>query len=94
MVKYLGLRVKYAYIRLKRNLALYFTLWFLALLAAVSLIITSIFLPNDSPVKIWSSILVIILFIKLSYDVYLSMRTRYDNFKEKYDQTDRSLRDL
>ena len=87
-------KLKYAYMKLQRNLALYFTLWFLALLAAVSLVIDSMFVPNSSPLKFWSSILVILLFIKLSYDVYLNMKDQYEAWKEAHKQTDSTLRKL
>lgn len=90
----MDIKVKYAYLRLKRNLALYFTLWFLALLAAVSLVIDSIFIPNNSSLKLWSSLLVILLFVKLSYDVYINMRGQYETWKQQNDQTDASLRKL
>ena len=94
MVRDLDVRIKYAYLRLKRNLALYFTLWFLALLAAVSLVIDSIFIPNNSSLRVWSSLLVILLFIKLSYDVYTNMRNQYEAWKEAHKQTDSTLRKL
>jgi len=92
-LKNIDVKIRFAYIRLKRKVQLYFTLWFLALLAGVSLIIDSIFVPNDT-LKLWSTVLVVILAVKLSYDSSLNMRREYEQFKEKHEQTDNSLRNL
>lgn len=88
-------RIRYAYVRLKRKVAIYFTLWFLALLAGVSLVLDSIFISSSaSSLKIWSIIIVILLAIKLAYDTGTNMKKEYDQFKEKNNQTDASLRTI
>lgn len=87
-VRYIDVKIRYAYARLKRKLALYITLWFLALLAAVSLIIDSIFLTRSGLVlKVWSTVLVVILGAKLAYDASSKMRTEYAEFRREYGST-------
>ena len=88
-------KLRYAYVRLKRKVSLYFTLWFLALLAGVSLIIDSIFISGEAyTLKLWSTALVMILAIKLAYDATSNVKRQYTEFKEENKQTDRSLRQL
>lgn len=87
--------IRYAYVRLKRKLALYFTLWFLALLAGVSLVIDSIFIgPNVTPLKLWSAILVVLLAIKLAYDSATKMKKEYTDFKDENNLTNQVLRSI
>lgn len=91
----IDVKIKYAYARLKRKLAVYFTLWFLALLAGVSLIVDTIFISNSAfTLKLWSTLLVVMLAVKLAYDAANKMRQEYNNFKEEHDQTDKSLSTL
>jgi hypothetical protein len=91
----IDVKIRYAYVRLKRKLALYFTLWFLALLAGVSLIIDSIFInPTVVSLKWWSVVLVMLLAIKLAYDSANKMRKEYTDFKEETKLTDQTLRSI
>ncbi|MDE1871473.1 MAG: hypothetical protein KGI06_04525 [Candidatus Micrarchaeota archaeon] len=91
----IDVKIRYAYARLKRKMALYFTLWFLALLAAVSLIMDSIFIgENVISLKIWSAALVILIAIKLAYDAQLNLKKEYKSFKDEYNQTDTTLKKL
>lgn len=88
-------KIRYAYSRLKRKMALYFTLWFLALLAGVSLILDSIFISGTAtPLKLWSTIVVLMLAIKLAWDASKNIRNEYSEFKEENKQTDASLRKI
>jgi len=93
--KNIDVKIRYAYVRLKRKIAVYFTLWFLALLAGVSLILDSIFISNTAfTLKLWSTFLVLLLAVKLAWDSTKNMRTEYSQFKNETKQTDESLRSL
>ena len=94
MVKYLGIKIELAYIDLKNKLALYYTLWLLALLAGMTLVIAGIFAKSGEILKLWSVILVILLFIKVSYDAVLNMNKEYTRFKEEHQVTDDLLRKI
>ncbi len=94
-LKNIDIRIRYAYVRLKRKLALYFTLWFLALLAGVSLIIDSIFInPTVVSLKLWSVVLVILLAMKLAYDSATKMKDEYKDFKEENKLADSTIKSL
>jgi predicted transglutaminase-like protease len=94
-VKNIDVKIRYAYARFRRKLALYILLWFLALLAAVSLIIDSVFIPNAAyTLKIWSVVLVILIGLKLAYDASTKIKDEYSSFKQEYNQTDQSLKSL
>jgi len=94
-VNNMDVKIRYAYIRFKRKLELYIILWFLALLAAISLIMYIVFTPNASTVlKIWSGLLVILIGLKLAYDASTKIRDDYKTFKEQYKQTDKSLKSI
>jgi 4-hydroxybenzoate polyprenyltransferase len=91
----IDVKIRYGYARLKRKIEIYFTLWFLALLAGVSLVIDSIFVSNDAlPLKIWSVILVLLLALKLAYDASANARKQYFAFKEEHNITDSTLKKL
>ncbi len=91
----IDVKIRYAYARLKRKIAVYFTLWFLALLAGVSLVIDSIFISNGAAsLKIWSTLIVIMLSVKLAYDAATNMKKEYTEFKTENKQTDSSLNSL
>jgi len=91
----IDVKIRYAYVRLKRRIAIYFTLWFLALLAGVSLIIDSIFIGGSaSPLKLWSAVLVLILAVKLAFEAAANMKNKYEQFKEETRTTDEALREL
>ena len=80
----IDVKMRYAYARLKRKIAVYFTLWFLALLAGVSLIIDGIFISkNAAPLKWWDAIIVLMLAIKLAYDTGIKMRKEYNDFRNE-----------
>jgi hypothetical protein len=81
MPRNLDITIRYAFIRFKRKMALSLALWFIALLLGVSLIIASQFIYNNPILKIWSVILVIVLFIKLAYDTGSNMNREYREFK-------------
>ena len=91
---YLDVRIKLAYMHLKRRIALYFTLWILALLAGVSLLVAGIFYQYSIVLKLWSTLLVVLLFIKLGYDAILNMRNQYTTFKQQSGVTDNALRKI
>lgn len=94
-IRNIDVKIRYAYARLRRKVALYFTLWFLALLAGVSLIIDSIFIgENVLSLKIWSAALVVLLAVKLAYDAHANLKREYKSFKEEYNQTDSTLKRL
>jgi len=91
----IDVKIRYAYVRLRRRIAIYFTLWFLALLAGVSLIIDSIFIGGAlTPLKLWSTALVLILAIKLAFEAASNMKVKYEQFKEETHQTDETLRKI
>ena len=94
MVKYLDIKIKLAYLHFKRRIALYFTLWVLALLAGVSLLIAGIFYQYSLVLKLWSTLLVVLLFIKLGYDAILNMKNQYEGFKETDGLTDEHQRNI
>ncbi len=88
----LDVKIRYGYARLKRKIAVYFTLWFLALLAGVSLVVDSISISNAAlPLKLWSMVVVLMLAIKLAYDAMQNMRKEYTAFKVESGQTDAAL---
>lgn len=89
----MDVRIRYSYARLKRKIGIYFTLWFLALLAGVSLVIDSIYLSTD-PLKLWSIMLVVILTVKLSYDASNNAKKQYVDFKEENNISDIALKKL
>ncbi len=92
-MKNIDVTIRYAYVRLRRRLELYFTLWFLALLAGVSLIIDSIFInPTATSLKLWSVLLVVLLAIKLAYDSATKMKKDYITFRDENKLTDELLR--
>lgn len=84
-------RVRLAYKRLKRNLTIFFTLWFLAILLAVTLIISSFFIFNNFLLKLWAMILILMMAVKIAYDAASGIKRDYDQFKEDTGQTDHSL---
>jgi hypothetical protein len=91
----MDVKIRYAYARLKRKIAVYFTLWFLALLAGVSLIVDSIFInPTVVTLKYWSVLLVVLLAVKLAYDSASRMKSEYVEFKVESKQTDTTLKNL
>jgi glucan phosphoethanolaminetransferase (alkaline phosphatase superfamily) len=76
-----GVKIRFAFVRLRRKIALYFTLWFLALLTGVSLIVYVIFInPTVYSLKIWSVVLVVMLSVKLAYDLASAMKKEYADF--------------
>jgi uncharacterized membrane protein len=91
----IDVKIRYGYARLKRKIAVYFTLWFLALLAGISLVLDSIFISSTAnPLKIWSVLIVLMLAIKLAYDTATNMKKEYVEFKAEHNQTDKSLSQL
>ena len=80
MVKDIDIKVKWAYIRFKEKLALSFTLYFIALLLGISLILSSEFVYNNYLLKVWSVVLLILLFIKVAYDAGVNMKRQYSDF--------------
>jgi hypothetical protein len=82
-------KIRYAYVRLKRKIAVYFTLWFLALLAGVSLVIDGIFITqNAAPLRWWDAAIVIMLAMKLAYDTGIKMKKEYTTFREENKKID------
>jgi hypothetical protein len=80
-----GVKIRFAFVRLRRKIALYFTLWFLALLTGVSLIVYVIFInPTVYSLKIWSVVLVVMLSVKLAYDLASAMKKEYADFARHY----------
>lgn len=80
----IDVRIRYTYARLKRKIAVYFTLWFLALLAGVSLVIDGIFISkNAAPLKWWDAVIVIMLAVKLAYDTGIKMKKEYMDFRDE-----------
>ncbi len=94
MVKDLDVRVEIAYRELKRNFTIYFSLLLLAFIAATSLVIYGIFYYNNGLGRVWSAVVILLLFIKLGYDAIKNMRQRYREFKEEHELTDKMLLDL
>jgi hypothetical protein len=80
MVRDLDIKVRWAYLNLKRKIELQFTLYLIALLLATSLIIAN-FVYDNPLLKIWSVILVILLFVKIGYDSVETMRREYADFR-------------
>jgi 4-hydroxybenzoate polyprenyltransferase len=94
-IKAMDVKIRFAYARMIRRIGIYFTLWFLALLAGVSLVIDSIFVSNDAlPLKVWSVVLVLILAIKLAYDASNNAKKEYMSFKEENKISDSGLKSL
>lgn len=91
----IDVKIRYAYARLKRRIAIYFTLWFLALLAGVTLIIYSLFIRGDNlALKLWSTLLVLMLAVKLAYEASENMRRKYEMFKTEEKVPDSVLRSI
>ncbi|MGI0100099.1 MAG: hypothetical protein ACREBH_00010 [Candidatus Micrarchaeaceae archaeon] len=87
-------KVRIAYIRLRRRIMIFFTLWFLAILLAVSLIISSFFVFNNFLLKLWAIILILMMCTKIAYDAALGIKKQYEQFKEDTGQTDASLQKI
>jgi len=83
MPRDIDVKIKYAYIRLKRRLKTIFTMWLLALLASATLLVANFFL-NIYLLKVWSSILAIMLLIKVAFDIGNSMKKEYNTFKNEH----------
>jgi len=91
----MDVKLRYSYARLKRKIEIYFTLWFLALLAGVSLVIDSIFVSNDAlPLKLWSILLVVLLALKLSYDASNNAKKQYFSFRDENKLSDTTIKKL
>ena len=86
--------IRVAYIRLKRKLTIFFTLWFLAILLSVTLVISSFFVFNNFVLKLWAIILVLMMSVKVAYDTATGMKREYEQFKEDTGHTDSSLKTL
>ena len=94
MVKNIDIKIRLAYIHLKKKIALYLVLWLVALFAGAGLLIASLFYPSNILLKSWSVILVLLVFIKLGYDVAADMKEKYETFKDQNKVTDSTLRQL
>ncbi len=81
MVKDVDLKLKWAYIQFKRKVEVAYTVYFLAILLGVSLLISSYFVYNNAALKIWSILLIILLFAKLSYDAARNMKREYEEYR-------------
>ena len=91
----IDVKLRYSYARLRRKIEIYFTLWFLALLAGVSLVVDSIFVSNDAlPLKLWSILLVVLLALKLSYDASNNAKKQYMEFKQENKLPESTLKQL
>ena len=71
------IKVKWAYLRFKRKLTVVLGLYFIAILMSVSLILASEFVFNNPILKLWSTVLVVILFVKISHDTRKNLRYQY-----------------
>jgi len=83
MPKDIDVKIKYAYLELKRKLGFVFTIWLLALLASATLLIANFFL-NIPLLKMWSSVLAIMLLIKVAFDIGNGMNKEYAAFKNEH----------
>jgi hypothetical protein len=87
-------KIRMAYLRFKWRIALYFTLWLIALVAGGVLLVAIIFFNHGLMLKMLFLALVVLLFIKLAYGANRHMRHQYDSFKEENGMTDTALRKL
>lgn len=90
--RYLDIKIKLAYLHLKRKIAVYFILWISALIAGASLMIASLFYPYSLVLKLWTVVLIVLIFVKLGYNVAADMKQKYESFKSDKKVTDNTLR--
>jgi hypothetical protein len=87
-----GVKIKLAYLRFKWKIALYFTLWLVALIAGAGLLIAVIFFQYSRILRVCFLVIVLLIFVKLAYDASRGMRHQYDNFKQENGVTDETLK--
>jgi hypothetical protein len=74
--KDIDVRVRYEYMQIKNRFKVIFTIWLLALIASATLLVAGFF-ANSYILKIWASLLAIILLIKIAFDVGNNMKKEY-----------------
>lgn len=94
MVRNVDIKIKLAYIHLKKKIALYLVLWLVALFAGAGLLVMSVFYPSSVVLKFWSVILVLLVFIKLGYDVAADMKEKYETFKDQNNLSGHDLKNI
>ncbi|MDE1865543.1 MAG: hypothetical protein KGH94_02805 [Candidatus Micrarchaeota archaeon] len=94
MVKNLDVRVEVAYIELRRNLTIYFSLLLLSFIAATSLVVYGLLYYNTGLGRAWSAVVIFLLFIKLGYDAVEDMKRRYRQFKVDNALNDAMMKDI
>jgi hypothetical protein len=94
VVRNVDIKIKLAYLHLKKRIALYLVLWLVALVAGAGLLVGSMFYPSSIVLRFWSVILVLLVFIKLGYDVAADMKEKYETFKDQNNVTDRTLKNI
>ena len=87
-------RVRTSYGRLRRRITIFFTLWFIAILLAVTLIISSFFIFNNPVLKSWALLLIFLMFVKIAYDIASDIRAKYEQFKKETGKTDEQLNQI
>lgn len=87
----LDIKMEIAYRELKRSIYLYFSLMLFAFIAVVSFLIYGLLNWYIPLVRIWSIIVVVMLFLKLGYDAIEDIKRRYQEFKEENDLTDKKM---
>ena len=81
----LDMRLRWDYEELKRKIALLYTIWFIALVGGLSLIIASEFL-NNTPLKYWSIFIATMIFVKVAYDIKLRTKVAYQQYYDDHNQ--------
>jgi positive regulator of sigma E activity len=90
----LDIKMKIAYREFKRRIVIYFSLMLLAFIAVISFIVYGLFFHYTGLVKVWTAIVIFLLFLKLGFDAIEDMKRQFKEFKEENDVTDRMLRGL
>jgi len=83
----LQIKMKFAYVEFRRKVAIVFSIWTLAFIAGIALILLSEFVYQNLTSKVASVILAFMLFTRILYDVWREMRVEYEKRFRQYMDT-------
>lgn len=87
----LELKLRLAYLNFRKEAAIIFSIWTLAFIAGIGLIIASEFIYNNIEIKIFAVVLALLLFARIIYDVWKDVRLEYE---KRFDGYSRVLRKI
>jgi hypothetical protein len=80
----LQIKMRFAYVEFKRRVTLVFSIWTLAFIAGIALILFSEFVYQNITSKVASVVLAFMLFTRILYDVWKEMREEYEKRFRQY----------